>query len=113
MALADYISAEFKSAEIAESQGLYASAFQHLERAHILGQPSTARHVLAHVKMLKWAWRRRDWFEMRGQLFRIVGAATKTVFGLVPTGNTGGANVSPFKRMDVPEDLAEILAANK
>jgi hypothetical protein len=42
---------------------------------------------------------------------RIVGAATKTAFGLVPIGTTGGANVSPLKPMPVAGDLAEVLAA--
>jgi hypothetical protein len=38
-----------------------------------------------------------------------VGAATKTAFGLVPTGNTGGSNVSPIKPMPVPADLRIII----
>ncbi len=38
-------------------------------------------------------------------------ATTKTVFGLVPVGNTGGSNVSPFKPMVIPEDLRHILDA--
>jgi hypothetical protein len=61
--------------------------------------------------MLDWAVRRRDPREIVGQVFRIVGAATKTAIGLIPTGNTGGSNVSPFKRMPIPEDLADILAS--
>jgi len=40
-----------------------------------------------------------------------IGAATKTAVGLIPTGNTGVSNVSPFKRMPIPEDLADILAS--
>ena len=61
--------------------------------------------------MLCWGLRQRDAKEIAGQVLRIVGAATKTAFGLVPTGNTGGANISPLKRMPVSGDLAEILAA--
>src|SRR6185503_818221 len=43
-------------------------------------------------------------------LFRIVGAAALTAFGLVPHGNTGGSNVSPFRRMHIPSDLASVIA---
>ncbi len=49
--------------------------------------------------MLYWALRNVKLKEIFGQVLRIVGAATKTVFGFVPQGNTGGANVSPFKVM--------------
>ena len=55
--------------------------------------------------MFLWGLQQRDAKECLGQLFRIVGAATKTAFGLIPYGNTGGANVSPFKPMPVPVEL--------
>lgn len=106
-----HVSQELGIAACKETQGDPSSAFQHLERAHILGQASTVEHVRVHVRMLTWALRRRDLSELAGQLLRIVGAATKTAFGLVPHGNTGGANVSPFKPMPIPPDLAEIIAA--
>ena len=51
--------------------------------------------------------------EIAGQLFRIVGAATKTALGLVPIGNTGGANISPFKKLPLDADTAELIAAAK
>lgn len=47
--------------------------------------------------------------EIWGQIIRIIGAATKTPFGIYPTGNTGGSNVWFFKRMPIPDDLKEIL----
>jgi hypothetical protein len=59
--------------------------------------------------MLAWAVKQRDVGEALGQLLRIVGAATMTAFGLVPHGNTGGANVSPIKPMPIPHDLEAIL----
>lgn len=59
--------------------------------------------------MLVWAARNYSVREMLGQIFRIVGAATKTAFGLVPQGNTGGANVSPFKKMPIAPDLAALI----
>ena len=44
-----------------------------------------------------------------GQLLRIVGAATKTFIGLVPAGNTGGANVSAVRPMPLDPELAAII----
>lgn len=41
----------------------------------------------------------------------MIGAATKTVVGVIRTGNTGVSNVSPSKRMPIPEDLADTLAS--
>ena len=87
-----------------------AAAFRRLERAHILSQASTPEHVRVHWHMLIWGMRQRSGREVAGQILRIAGAATKTAVGLVPTGNTGGANVSPFRSMPVPRDLADILA---
>lgn len=87
--------------------------FRHLERAHILSQYSTRDHVRVHVAMLRWAREQHDWREALGQLVRIVGAATKTAIGLIPVGNTGGANVSPIKPMPLPPDLAEIIARHR
>ena len=85
------------------------NGFAHLERAHVLGQASTREHVRVHWRMLKWAWRHRDAREFFGQTFRISGAATKTFIGLVPTGNTGGTDVSPFRPMPVERELQEII----
>ena len=86
------------------------SQFHHLERAHVLGQASTREHVRVHWRMFRWALRDRDAREAFGQLVRIVGAATKTAIGLVPHGNTGGANVSPFRRMPIAPELAAQIA---
>ena len=94
---------------MAEAIGRSELAFKHLERAHVLGQASTLQHVRVHWQMLLWGARRHSTRECLGQVFRIIGAATKTVFGLIPHGNTGGANVSPFKPMPVMPELAAII----
>jgi len=44
-----------------------------------------------------------------GQVVRLVGAFTKTAIGLVPIGNTGGANISPFKSLPVSKANQAIL----
>lgn len=90
------------------NEGDLEHAFARLERAHILGQRATWLHVRAHIGMLHIGWRRRDLREIVGQLMRIAAAATKSRIW-VPLGNTGGANVSPFRPMPVPPDLARIL----
>ena len=110
--------APFVSAEVAEARALAlagesARSFGRLERAHVLGQASTIQHVRVHIQMLLWAWRERSAKEFFGQVFRIAGAATKTAVGLVPEGNTGGANISPFKRLPVSADLATVIASAK
>lgn len=59
--------------------------------------------------MLRIGLKKKDFREVFGQLFRIIGASTKTPLGIYPTGNTGGANASPFKPMPIPEDLQTII----
>ena len=73
------------------------AGFKALEDAHVIGQHSTCYHTRVHYEMLKFGLKRKDTKEVFGQLFRLIGAVTKTAIGLLPEGNTGGANVSPFK----------------
>ena len=104
-----YVEEELALARNEQNYGNKAEAFAHLENAHVLGQASTRLHVKVHVQMLLWAVKQGKIGEVFGQLFRIAGAATKTAFGLVPTGNTGGANVSPFKAMPIKPNLNAII----
>lgn len=101
-----YVESEILAAHQAEVRGQPNIAFSHLERAHVLGQSSTVDHVRVHWHMFLWSIRQRNIRECLGQLLRIVGAAMSTAVGLVPQGNTGGSNVSPFKRMPLPPELA-------
>lgn len=103
------IDTELSMAASCESVGNLAAAFRHLERAHVLGQAITFDHTRVHLKMLKLGWKMRSPREVFGQIIRVIGAATKTPFGIYPTGNTGGSNVWFFKRMPVAEDLQQIL----
>lgn len=106
-----FVDAELLLARASMNHGDFADAFRHLERAHVLGQLSTCQHVRVHWRMLAWAWRRRMASEATGQIFRIIGAALLTAVGLVPEGNTGGADISAFRRRPVPSELALIIAA--
>ena len=105
-----HVDAELAEAGRREAAGDAAAAFRHLERAHVLGQLSTREHVRAHWAMLRWGLRNHSPREVLGQVTRLIGAATKTALGWVPAGNTGGANVSPFRPMAIPDELADILA---
>jgi len=84
------------------------TAFHHFERAHILGQPHYWRHVKSHYWMLRVGLKTRSFREITGQIVRIIGSAGSLI-GKYPTGNTGGANVSPFKTMPIPDDLKPYL----
>jgi len=104
-----YVEIELEAARAAERAGEPLAAFHHLERAHVLGQKSTVQHVRVHMTMLAWGLRHRNAREAFGQIARLIGAATITWVGLIPEGNTGGANVSGFKSMPIPDDLADII----
>jgi hypothetical protein len=106
-----FVDAELAAAACHAAKGDAAAGFAHLERAHVLGQASTREHVRVHWQMLLWAFRRREARAAAGQVFRLLGAASKTALGLVPTGNTGGTNVSPFRAMPIPADLAAMIRA--
>ena len=106
-----YVQAEFLAAEECDGRGDFAGSFEHLERAHVLGQASTREHVRVHWQMLRWAARQRQPQELAAQVLRIIGAAVLTAAGLVPEGNTGGGNVSAFRRLPVPPGLAAIIAS--
>jgi hypothetical protein len=105
-----YVEIELNAAEEAERAGDHLVAFRHLERAHVLGQRSTVQHVRVHLRMLLWGLRRKQGREVSGQVVRLIGAATKTWVGLIPEGNTGGANVSALKPMSIPDDLEDLIA---
>jgi len=106
------VQAELEASALAEARGQFYTAFQHLERAHVLGQPATSEHVRVHWRMFHFALRNRMPREAFGQAWRIAGAALFTAVGWVPTGNTGGSDVSGFRRMPLPQDLqAELDAA--
>ncbi len=107
-AIRPFVSVEIVAAANAQRDS---ASFIHLERAHVLGQASTREHVRVHFHMLVWALRHRQARELSGQLLRLLGAAALTAVGMVPTGNTGGSNVSPLQKMAIPPDLATLIAA--
>ena len=105
------VQSELDAAAREEELGNAQAAFRHLQHAHVLGQMSTLLHVRVHWRMLRWALRHRRPREVLGQLTRLVGAATKTALGWVPQGNTGGSDVSPFRRMPIEAELQRQIDA--
>lgn len=108
-----YVQCELENYRLCIVKNNTDKAFFHLENAHILGQESTYWHLIIHVYMARWAIRQWDLKELSGQLLRIVGAATLTIFGLNPIGNTGGANVSPFRSMPLSPEHKSIISRAK
>lgn len=84
-------------------------AFHHLERAHIMGQRYLFPHIITHWWMLKIGVLRGDVREICGQLLRLFAVFPANIFGWVPVGNTGGANVSALKSMPIPKDIAMLF----
>ena len=105
------VETELDAARRAEQRGDAAAAFAYLERAHVLGQPSTRLHTRVHFLMLRWAIRQRDVGAAVGQIFRIAAAAMKTAFGWLPHGNTGGTKVGAFRPMLVAPELQRPIDA--
>src|SRR2546423_1720081 len=97
------------AARTARDQSDAGGEWTHLERAHILSQPLAGPHVRTHVAMLGAAVRKREGREIVGQAFRLIVAGPGSFTGRYPVGNTGGADVSAFKPMTIPDDLRAVL----
>lgn len=80
-----------------------------LTAAHIVGQLDLKLHLQSHLAMFKLAWIEKHWREFFGQLLRLTLAPLGHVFGKLPLGNTGRANVNAFKVMPVSKDTQTII----
>lgn len=102
------------NSEIAQAKSFIASGnleagFARLERAHVIGQEYVLPHVTSHWLMFRVELRRRRPAAVLGQLTRIVVGALGSTVGVVPTGNTGGTNISMFKRLPIDNELQQII----
>ena len=100
---------ERTAAVAARRAGDPTAEWRHLERAHVLSQPKVGLHLRTHLAMLGFALRHRKVHEVLGQLARLVLAAPGSLTGRYPVGNTGGADVSAFLPMTIPDDLRAVL----
>ena len=90
-------------------KGDLSKAWHHLERSHILGQSYPYEHSYSHWLMLKFGLRQKNLKEVLGQILRLAVGGWKSFIDHVPTGNTGGSDVPPLKRMKLPLDLEKVL----
>jgi hypothetical protein len=88
-------------------------AWKQLERLHILGQPWFIQHTYSHWLMLRFGIRIKSRKEILGQLPRLLVGGIKSFVGKIPTGNTGGANVPPLRKMEIPDDLKNMMRPYK
>jgi hypothetical protein len=84
-------------------------AFRHLERAHVIGQTFVGAHAKAHWMMLVLEIRRGRVAGVFGQAVRLVLGIVGSAVGVVPIGNTGGTDISMFKRLPIAPELQEII----
>jgi hypothetical protein len=100
---------ELNKGKILYHSKLYSEAFHQFERSHIIGQRFPIEHTISHYWMLKIALKKRNVKDALGQIFRMLSGFIGSVLNIYPVGNTGGSDVSPFKEMDIPQDLVELL----
>ena len=109
LALKPFYQKELTDAENDFEQNHFQQSWQHLERAHILGQPYPFAHSFIHWKMLLFGIKTKNSKEIIGQIPRLIFGGVKSLVGKIPVGNTGGANVPPLHPMEIPEDLLIII----
>ncbi len=85
--------------------GNYKNSWAHLERAHVIGQAYPFEHTYVHWKMLKFGISKKSTKEIIGQIPRLLIGGVKSFVGIIPVGNTGGANVPPLKPLPISEDI--------
>ena len=112
-ALKPYYQAELSFASDALNGKDFPQCWYHLERAHILGQAYPLEHTAVHWKMLGFGITIKSAREIVGQLPRLLVGGVKSFVGKIPVGNTGGADVPPLRPMEIPADLADIIARMK
>ena len=101
--------AELNSYKSSFDQKDLSKAWNHLERAHIIGQAYPLAHTHVHWLMLKFGFAIKSRKEILGQIPRLLIGGVKSFVGIIPVGNTGGANVPPLRPMEIPDDLQKIL----
>ena len=107
--LKPYYNAELENYQTEYSNGNLQSAWNHLERAHIIGQKYPYAHSFVHWKMLQFGIKIKDRKEIIGQIPRLIFGGIKSFVGKIPIGNPGGANVPPLKPFPISKELKEIF----
>ncbi|MFT5884833.1 MAG: hypothetical protein ACI9IP_001290 [Arcticibacterium sp.] len=107
--LKQYFDIELEKYRIELSNGNLKKAWNHLERAHIIGQRYPYAHTLVHRKMLQFGFNIKSGKEVLGQIPRLIFGGVKSFVGKVPLGNPGGANVPTLKSFPIGKELQAIF----
>jgi hypothetical protein len=91
------------------ARGELEAGLAHLQRAHVIGQTLVVPHARSHWLMLKMEVRRGRAVAAFGQGVRLVLGVLGNAVGVVPVGNTGGSDVSMFKRMPIAPELQKLI----
>lgn len=86
-----------------------ATAWRHLEFAHVLTQPYVWPHVANHLKMFSYAFITRNWAEWVAQIPRLLLAGPGSFTGRAPLGNPGTRRVGIFEPAQLPTELQPLL----
>ncbi|MFC4633220.1 DUF3703 domain-containing protein [Dokdonia ponticola] len=108
-ALLPYYQEALANYSIAYKKGHLETAWQYLERAHIIGQRYPYAHTLVHWKMLQFGCKIKSRKEILGQIPRLVFGGVKSFVGKIPVGNPGGANVPPLRSFPIEKELQDIF----
>lgn len=104
-----FIEQELKLYHQSFSNKDFEKAFSNLERIHIVSQPFVIPHTVSHLYMLRFALQTLRPKEIIVQVFYTLLGGILSFIGLVPIGNTGGANAISKGKMEVPEDLKQYI----
>ena len=107
--LKPYFNAELVKYRTEFSKGNLKGAWNHLERAHIIGQKYPYAHTYVHWKMLQFGFKIKSSKEILGQIPRLLVGGVKSFVGKIPVGNPGGANVPPLKPFPIEKELQDIF----
>ena len=107
--LVPFYKLELESYKQEYTKGNLNKAWNHLERAHILGQRYPYAHSYVHWKMLQFGINIKSSKEVIGQIPRLIFGGVKSFVGKIPVGNPGGANVPPLKPFPIEDELQEIF----
>jgi hypothetical protein len=107
--LRPYFEEELKAYYSSLQQNQLPQAWQHLEKAHVIGQAYPFEHTYIHWKMLQFGIRIKSLKEVIGQIPRLLVGGVKSFVGTIPVGNTGGANIPPLKRLPVDPEIIKIF----
>ena len=104
-----YFNSELELYKNELSCGNLKNAWNHLERAHIIGQRYPYAHTFVHWKMLQFGFKIKSRSEITGQIPRLIFGGVKSFVGKIPVGNPGGANVPPLKSFPIENNLQDIF----